>query len=377
MRRTNRHLTPQPLPQRQGIDAVSFTLPHAETDDTLGAHTVIDYLTARFYPHDRALFESRFTAHEVKHADGSDVSPTDPLTGQKIWYYRELGQEKPVPFDMPILYEDEWVLAIDKPHFLPTTPNGSFVAHTALTQLRIRENNPDLIPIHRLDRATAGVVLFAKTPEARAPFQTMFQRRTISKTYEAIAAPIPQLTPGQSLSIHSRIDKAHGSLQVDHTSPTILPGDAPPLPPETKAQTRARRHANAAYTGLNADSLITCLSRYTLDDRPLPAVSTANPALPIPSPGTPLAHYRLQPRTGKTHQLRVHLAAAGAPIIGDVVYPHILPHADDEPALPLQLLARSLTFPHPFTGETVTVRSGRRLRLVEQVPATGEVRPLF
>ncbi|WP_237188520.1 pseudouridine synthase [Rothia nasimurium] len=379
MRRINRHLAPKPLPQRKGIDAVSFVLPDAGNpeDDTLGASTVLDYLVARFYPHERSLFTSRFERDEVKDADGQAVAPDAPLTGQKIWYYRELGVEKPVPFDMPVLYEDEWVLAIDKPHFLPTTPNGSFVAHTALTQLRVRENNPDLIPIHRLDRATAGVVLFAKTPEARAPFQTMFQRREPTKTYEAVAAPIAGLEVGQSLTVRSRIDNQHGALQVAHTGVELLPGDTGSLPVETKAERRERRRSGASFEGLNAQSRITCLRVFEVADGALPAVSEANPALPLPQAGTPLAHYLLEPHTGKTHQLRVHLAAAGAPIMGDVVYPTVLPIAEDEPALPLQLLARSLAFPHPFTGDVLTVRSGRRLRLVEQVPATGEVRPLL
>lgn len=367
MRRINRHLVPKPLPQRNGIDAVSFVLPDAgnPADDTLGADTVLDYLVARFYPHERALFTSRFDRDEVKDAAGNSVAPSAPLAGQKIWYYRELGVEKPVPFDMPVLYEDEWVLAIDKPHFLPTTPNGSFVAHTALTQLRVRENNPDLIPIHRLDRATAGVVLFAKIPEARAPFQTMFQRREPTKTYEAVAAPIAGLGVGESLTVRSRIDNAHGALQVAHTDIELLSGNTGPLPVETKAERRERRRTGASFDGANAQSRITCLSVFEVGRGVLPEVSEANPALPLPSPGTRLAHYLLEPHTGKTHQLRVHLAAAGSPITGDVVYPTVLPIAEDEPALPLQLLARSLAFLHPLTGETVTVQSRRSLRLLE------------
>lgn len=376
MRRVNRHLAPQPLPQRKGIDAVSFTLPDANNpaDNTLGTSTVLDYLVARFHPHKYELFASRFDRQEVRDAQANPVDPNAPLTGQKIWYYRELGPEKPVPFDMPVLYEDEWVLAIDKPHFLPTTPNGSFVAHTALTQLRVRENNPALIPVHRLDRATAGVVLFAKVPEARAPFQTMFQRREPTKTYEAVAAPLTtagrELASGESLTVRSRIENEHGSLQVAHTDVEFLAGDVPALPLETKAQLRERRRSGAGFTGQNAQSRITCLETFELAPGLLPQASTANPALPLPAPGSRLAHYLLEPHTGKTHQLRVHLTAAGIPILGDVIYPEVLPIAEDEPALPLQLLARSLSFPHPLTGQTVLIKSRRNLTLAPR-PTTG------
>ncbi|MFJ3031720.1 pseudouridine synthase [Rothia terrae] len=352
-RRVSRHEFVQPLPQRNGIDPVALLLPLAGEDatsaaaaqpprptETFGARTVFEYLVNRFYPHDPAIIAARFEAHEVKDATGADVAPTAPLAGQKIWYYRELGNERKVPFDMPVLYEDEWVLAIDKPHFLPTTPNGSFVAHTALAQLRVRENNPDLIPIHRLDRPTAGVVLFAKTKDARAPFQLMFQNRRVEKSYEAVAAAVPELEPGASVQVNTRIDKTHGQLQVRQLS---------------------QEEASAQGLETNARSIVTCLKIFDLPAGILPERSTQNPALPLPS-GL-MAHYKLDPITGKTHQLRAHLWALGAPIAGDVLYPYALPIADDEPALPLQLLARTVTFTHPITGEDLTITSQRKLAL--------------
>ncbi len=352
-RRVSRHEFVQPLPQRNGIDPVALLLPLAGEDavsaaaaqpprpfDTFGAKTVFEYLVNRFYPHDPAIIAARFEAHEVKGANGQDVAATAPLAGQKIWYYRELGNEREVPFDMPVLYEDQWILAIDKPHFLPTTPNGSFVAHTALAKLRVRENNPDLIPIHRLDRPTAGVVLFAKTKDARAPFQLMFQNRAVTKSYEAVAPVIPSLEPGNSLEVSTRIDKTHGRLQVRQLS---------------------EEQASVQGLELNARSIITCLSRFELSLGAVPAHSTHNPALPMPT--GQMAHYKLDPITGKTHQLRAHLWSLGAPIAGDVLYPHALPVAEDEPALPLQLLARTISFTHPITGKKITVSSQRQLAL--------------
>ncbi|QRZ61358.1 pseudouridine synthase [Rothia sp. ZJ932] len=358
-RRITRHDKNPPLPQRAGIDPVALLLPHAgespeqaaaaqppRPTDTFGASCVFDYLVNRFYPHDAAIIRARFNAREVRDSTGADIAPEAPLVGQKIWYYRELPTERAVPFDMPVLYEDEWVLAVDKPHFLPTTPNGSFVAHTALTQLRVREENPLLIPIHRLDRPTAGVVLFAKTVEARAPFQLMFQNRLVSKTYEAVAAGQP-LAPGESIELRTRIEKEHGKLQVSQTS----------------AQETA-----AAGQVANAHSRIACLATYELPTGVLPATSAANPALPLPT-GV-LSHYLLEPITGKTHQLRAHLWALGTPIAGDVLYPQVLPVADDEPELPLQLLARTVSFTHPITGEDTLITSKRQLLLAPENLAT-------
>lgn len=354
-RRVTRSLKTKPLPQRQGIDPVCLLLPRAgesaeeaaaaqppRPTETFGAETVLDYLVARFFPHERAPIAARFERGEVVDDDGRQVSAEAPLAGQQIWYYRQLGDERPVPFDMPVLFEDDWVLAIDKPHFLPTTPNGSFVLHTALAKLRVRENNPDLIPIHRLDRLTAGVVLFAKTPEARAPFQTMFQERFVAKIYEAVAAPIEGLDEGESLEFSSRITKQHGNLQVSQ-----LTAEA----------------AEAAGLATNSHTRITCLREFSLASGVLPETSSVNPELPLPHGR--LAHLRLEPHTGKTHQLRAHLWALGSPIAGDVLYPRVLGYHPDEPLLPLQLLARSVSFEHPVTGEATTITSQRQLKLTQ------------
>lgn len=183
-RRVNRHLFTPPLPQRAGIDPVSLTLPaHPvlhETTQGPDAHpsTVAQYLISRFSPEDPATILDCFARHEVRTDDGAILTDQTPyLPGLRIWYYRPLPEEPPLPDDLPILYEDEHLLAVDKPHYLPVTPRGAYVVQTALTKLRVRENNPLLTPVHRLDRPTAGILLFAKTRDARGPFQMMFQNR--------------------------------------------------------------------------------------------------------------------------------------------------------------------------------------------------------
>lgn len=362
--RPPRRITP-PLPQRQGIDPVCLILPEHPLKELRAASaarsagtdlvghtepkTIAQFLTARFYPHAPHIIAERFARQEVRTDTGQVLHPGSPYTPRlRIWYYRELPDEPQLPNDLPVLYEDEHVLAVDKPHFLPTTPRGSFVAQTALTMLRVRETNPLLVPVHRLDRATAGVVLFAKTVQARAPFQLMFQNRQVAKEYLAVAPPLPQdQAPGgvydgsTGLTVRTRIEKLRHTLQV-----------------------RQLDSASCARQSLAVNAITDVHLLATFGAPPLGTdTPTANGALPYPAPGEPLGLYRLRPATGKTHQLRAHLNLLGAPIYGDVLYPRVLPAAPDDAGLPLQLLAQQLQFTHPVTGTAVCVRSARMLLL--------------
>ena len=337
-RRVTRDTKTPPLPQRAGIDPVAFTLPNdpgAALDIAGSAHpnqpvrTVADFLVARFYPHNPRVITDRLERGEIRTDNGRILTDDSPyVPGLTIWYYRELPEEPQLPDDLPVLYEDEHVLAVDKPHFLPTTPRGAFVAQTALTKLRVREGNPLLVPVHRLDRATAGVLLFAKTVPARGLFQTMFARREVFKEYLAVARPIPDpqvraAALSGELTVRTRIEKIRGELQVRQW-------DQPSCERE--------------LLNPNATTGVRILTVFD-------------------APGGQLALYRLRPHTGKTHQLRAHLHLLGAPIAGDVLYPKVLPPAD-APALPLQLVAHRLEFEHPVTGERVRLRSMRKLALL-------------
>lgn len=356
MARRRKTPRPAPLPQLGGIAPVRLQLPEKFPDDLLLASadsanpTIADYLIARFYAENPSYVLNRFSRGEIVDDDGTSLPATAAYAGgTNVWYYRELSPEPEVPTDLPVLFEDEWVLAVDKPHFLPTTPRGMYVANTALTFLRVTHQLPALTPAHRLDRHTAGVLLFTKTPEARAPFQIMFERRELSKTYQAICEPIDGLEAEQSLTVRSRIDKEHGTLQVHQTNVEILSGTHQPLPPETHAQKRKRRQSNLPHTDINAESNIRCLEKYW-----------------SPIAERELARFELRPHTGKTHQLRVHLMAAGSPIFGDPLYPQILASSDNFPSLSLQLLAQELEFIHPLTGQELTIRSQRTLKLSQQ-----------
>nr|WP_294456390.1 pseudouridine synthase [uncultured Rothia sp.] len=349
-RRTHRRLLTPPLTQKNGIDPIQLILPlmeehpaeHAPNNtapNNTAPATIADYLIARFYPNDPQIIYARFNTGEVRLDDGTILTGDSPyMPGERIWYFRELADEPQLPSDMPVLYEDEHVLAIDKPHFLPTTPRGSYIAQTALTKLRVREQNPLLIPIHRLDRPTAGVLLFAKTVEARRPFQMMFQHRQVSKTYRAVA-PVPadaaateQALSAEGLQVRSHIQKIRDQLQVQQLS-----------------------EQECAVQGVEPNTLTTVkiLRTFTPSAQAVEGWRA--------EPNREWALYDLAPHTGKTHQLRAHLNMLSSPILGDVLYPQVLPDAPDRPEYPLQLLAYSLHFEHPITGERVDLYSGRSL----------------
>ena len=348
-RRTHRRLLTPPLTQKNGIDPIQLTLPLLEelpaelTPNNAAPVTIADYLVARFYPNDPQIIHARFNTGEVRLDDGTILSSDSPyMPGERIWYFRELADEPQLPSDMPVLYEDEHVLAIDKPHFLPTTPRGSYIAQTALTKLRVREQNPLLIPIHRLDRPTAGVLLFAKTVQARRPFQMMFQHRQASKTYLAVAPVTADVTATEQalstegLQVRSHIQKIRDQLQVQQLS-----------------------EQECAAQGVEPNTLTTVkiLRTFTPSAQAVEGWR-AEPAL---NKKQEWALYDLEPHTGKTHQLRAHLNLLGSPILGDVLYPQVLPDTPDRPEYPLQLLAYSLHFEHPITGERVDLHSGRSL----------------
>lgn len=212
--------------------------------------------------------------------------------------------EVPVPFDVPVLHQDADIVVVDKPHFLATMPRGRHVAQTALVRLRRELGLPELSPAHRLDRLTAGVLLFTTRREVRGSYQTMFARGLVRKTYLA-RAPV---APGLALPrlVRSRIVKRRGHLQA-----VCEPG----VP--------------------NAETLVERIARDGL--------------------------YRLTPTTGRTHQLRVHMAALGIPIMGDPLYPNVISVAAHDFSTPLQLLAQRIEFDDPLTGSHREFASTRTL----------------
>lgn len=285
-----------PLPQHNGINASKLVLPKQGNWETIS-----QYVLERF-PHIPAnKLLSRFEKGEIVANDGTKISTQSKFGSQDtIWYYRQLPKEKPIPFAIKILYQNEHLLVVDKPHFLPTTPNGRYLQETALTRLRKQLKLPELIPIHRLDRMTAGVLLLSINPATRGAYQTLFEKKQITKTYEALTQH--QTTLQLPHAVRNRLKKSKNFLLTQ-----IVPG-------EPNSETKI----------ISAQSL-----------------------------GS-LTRYILQPTTGKTHQIRIHMAGLGLGILNDTFYPTLLPDQPDDYTKPLQLLAKKISFQDPIINKPVT-----------------------
>jgi len=315
-----------PLPVRDGVNATRLRLPDEGPWDT-----AMDYMMHRWGHIDPQGIEDRFDAGEIVGEGGVPLTRHTRLEDHTfIWYYRTLPPETRLPVEINILYRDEHLLVVDKPHFLPTTPGGTYIQESALVRLRNQLDLPDLIPMHRLDRMTAGVLLFSTNPQTRGKYQVLFEKRQVQKEYECVSAAEP--SPGHPavdfpVVVRNRMTKSRSYLLAE-----VIDG-------EPNAETRIERLE-------------------TFDGGPAAGADGA---------GQRLARYRLEPHTGKTHQLRVHMASLGLGIVNDAFYPDLLDKAPDDYSRPLQLLARGIRFVDPVSGKPVEYRSS--LELSEAVRA--------
>ena len=287
---------------RDGIPASTVHLPRGEWA------TVLDALCARFPTIDRARWLERMARRAVLDASGRPLGPHTPYAaGLRVRYFREVANETPVPFAETIAYADANIVVADKPHFLPVVPAGKHVRETLLARLIARFDNPHLVPLHRIDRATAGLVMFSANPATRAPYQALFRERLIEKHYEALAPPL--LGVRLPVTRESRIEPADAFFRMHEVG-------------------------GAANAITSIDVVATEPGRW---------------------------RYTLAPLTGRKHQLRVHMAALGAPIENDPWYPTLLADAPDDPTRPLRLVARSLAFVDPLDGSRRRFDSARPL----------------
>ncbi|BAO63669.1 tRNA pseudouridine32 synthase/23S rRNA pseudouridine746 synthase [Pseudomonas protegens] len=260
--------------------------------------TVLDCLCDHFKAISREQWLDRIARGRVLDGQGQPISlELAYREGLRIHYFREVPDEKVIPVEETILYADEHLVVADKPHFLPVTPAGEYVEQTLLRRLIRRLGNPHLVPLHRIDRHTAGLVLFSANPDSRSAYQALFPTRKIEKRYEAIAAALPQLN----------FPLLHKSRLVDGEPFFRMQEAQGPSNTETAIEVR-EKHGE-------------------------------------------LWRYALYPVTGKKHQLRVHMNALGAAICNDPFYPEVLKDIEDDYARPLKLLAQGLRFIDPLSGQ--------------------------
>jgi len=287
---------------RDGVPASRLQLPPGPW------RTVFEALCSRFPRVDAGTWRDRFARGRVLGADGRPLA-IDAVhrAGLEVRYFREVPDEPRIPVAETVVHADGHLVVACKPHFLPVAPTGAYVRETLLGRLVRRFGNPALVPLHRIDRETAGLVMFSADPASRARYQALFRERRIHKEYSALAAPLPGL---EFPRVHrSRIERGEPFFRMREAE-----GEANS---ETVIDVAAR--AEAAW------------------------------------------RYRLQPVTGRKHQLRVHMAALGAPILHDRFYPVLADEGPDDHARPLQLFAETLAFVDPLTGEP------RRFQVEERV----------
>lgn len=291
-----------PLPVRDGVAPSYLWLPEGQWRD------VLHCLCELFPGVSETTWLARLAKGEVVDADGRVLQPSSiAKRGMCIFYYREIENEERIPFEEEILFQDAHLLVVDKPHFLPVIPGGRFLRECLLVRLRKKLGCADLTPIHRLDRETAGVMLFSVNAQSRGLYQVLFQQRKVDKLYHAVAPALAaQIFPIQH---ESRLEESGRFFMMHEVAGTP-----------------------------NSSTIIDVIEQRAENNL-----------------------YRLQPSTGKRHQLRVHMASLGAPIVNDTFYP--LPQAwnTDDYTKPLQLLAKSIAFDDPISGASREFHSEKNL----------------
>jgi len=285
-------LHPHPLPTVDGIGPSRVRIPAGPWKN------ILEYLEERFPKVKSATWISRMEKGNVVDEHGAPLKANSPCRkGALIFYYRELEHETYIPFEESILYLDDHILVADKPHFLPVIPSGRFLRETLLVRLKKRLMLENLVPLHRIDRETTGVVMFSHNPKTRSDYASLFTKHAVRKVYEALAPTLP----GDHFPLTRRSCLVKGE-------PFFRMKEVGGIP--------------------NSETSIDVIERMSS-----------------------ITLYRLIPLTGRQHQLRVHCAALRIPIINDKFYPEVQPYKEDDFSLPLQLLARSIAFRDPLTGQ--------------------------
>jgi tRNA pseudouridine32 synthase/23S rRNA pseudouridine746 synthase len=292
-----------PLPFREGVGPSRQRLPPGHW------RTVGEFLAERFPQVGAAVWLERMAKGQVVDEAGRRLGAESPYrAGALLFYYREVETERAVPFEERVLYRDDHLLAVDKPHFLPVVPAGRFLRETLLARLRRRGMPEQLAPVHRLDRETAGVVLFSLDPTTRGLYASLFRERRVLKVYEALVAGTPAGVRFP-LTRRSRIVTGEPFFRMKEVE-----GE-----PNSETRFELLEESGGA------------------------------------------ARLRVTPVTGRKHQIRLHLSALGMPVLDDRLYPLVYPEQEDDFSRPLKLLAKSISFTDPLNGRERHFKSGLEL----------------
>ena len=289
---------------RNGVGPSAVALPPGQWQ------TIIDFLVEQFPAIPLSEWMARMQRGDVLDAHGQVLSVTSGYQpNSKIFYFRSLPVEPRIPFDEVVLYQDDYLVAVDKPHFLPVTPAGRYLQETLLVRLKNSLGIDTLAPMHRIDRETAGLVLFTIQPHTRNLYQSLFRERSVSKEYQAIAP-----------------------YRADLALPTTY---------------RSRLLESAAFMKMEE----------------VAGGANAETAIDLIEVQGALARYKLEPVSGQKHQLRAHMAALGIPIVNDRIYPELYPDegAEQDYSQPLKLLAKAIQFTDPVSGQIRKFASERTL----------------
>ncbi len=300
-----------PLPARHGLAAAWLRTPDRQADGRTpgGVTTMGEWLRHRLP--ERVEVGAMLADERFVYDDARPVAEADPYRPHTfVWFHRDLREEPDVPGELVVVHRDERLVVVDKPAFLSSIPRGRHVRQSVVVRLRDELDLPELSPLHRLDRITSGLLMLATERRWRGPHQVLFEHGKVRKTYRALAPWREDLALPTTVRNHLR--KERGVWQGE-----VVP-DAP----------------------VNAETLVEV--EEVLGDH---------------------AVYRLTPRTGRTHQLRLHLLGLGIPIVGDPLYPEVQPTDVDDFSRPLQLLAAELAFTDPVDGSPRRFESVRRLPL--------------
>jgi len=284
--------------------ASHIVLPEHITDKP----TVFSFLSDHFKQIDASVWHQRIIDGKVHWRDGRLITlDCAYVPRERVYYYREVAVEKKVPFAESIIYEDDNIIVAYKPHFLAVSPSGQFVNECLVNRLRIKTGIETLVTAHRLDRATAGLMLLCKIPEQRSIYHDLFKHGNITKHYHAIARLTPELK--------QQHDEDNLQLPLHWTVKNRIVKGEPTFTMQI-VEGEANSHSTI--------ELIAVKGVFGL--------------------------FKLSPITGKTHQLRLHMTSLGMPLVNDRLYPTLLDRCDDNFQQPLQLLAQQLKFTDPVTG---------------------------